>query len=43
MLGGGFGMGNSNPKEFFDFDYEKVPQGVKTVKTGFIPRMGTSL
>ena len=23
--GGFFGMGNSNPKEFFDFDHGKVP------------------
>jgi hypothetical protein len=36
-----FGMGNSNPKEFFDFDHGKVPyKGLKPPKTGLLPCMG---
>ena len=34
-------MGNTNPKEFFDFDHGKVPHTrLKPQKGGFLPRMG---
>src|SRR6185437_6277890 len=39
--GGFFGMGNSNPKEFFDFDHGTVPHTrLKPQQGGFLPRMG---
>jgi hypothetical protein len=38
--GGFFGMGNSNPKEFFDFDDGKVPYKGLKPKNGVLPCMG---
>jgi hypothetical protein len=44
LFWGFFGMANSNPKEFFDFDHGKVPHTrLKSQKGGFYLVWGTSL